>query len=408
LKTRIYIKPFIDDEGSAYVSDWIEITEDVMGLDKLQQQLDNTEFDIGIFRAANCKVKLRNDHGRYGAVNTIESIFKYRRGGSKMRVTWEPGDDPIYCNFFFAGDPDAIVSEEVTAFEGILDDTQSKSPIEEQTIDFLIQGYENLLGQLKVPFSSISNGDSFESVIFAIVNQAPLNSFVTVSLANISVGISTTIDDKTSLENKTCLEALKSILLASSSVLYIKDNVLFVKARTPGTDDSYTFYGWASENGPENILDIDDFRLGEQRILNFVTWKDTNLFAEDTTSIQKYQYRKKEVELDIITNTTKRNSILTTIKDEYRDPKREFILKCFLEQKTLELFLLDKVIVDYPPEYVTRDDENVAIYGIGQYGIDYYADAITRLSIESSARFKIMSRKVDFLGGFIEFGLREI
>jgi hypothetical protein len=403
---HVYIKPYADDQGSAYGS-WTEVSDDVVSINTLSQQLDNTDYDIGVFRSSNCKVKFRNDHGLYGPIGTLETMFKYRRGTSKVKVTWEPGDTPLICGFFLAGAPTAILSEEVDVFEGILDDTTSKSPIDEQTIEFLIQGYESVLADMAAP-TSIANGDTLASAIYAILNQAPFNQYVTVSLANIVTGAVVTIDDVTKLANKTCLEALKLILFPSSSVLYVKNNIAYVAPRTPGADLAYSFYGWASVNGLENIINIDNFTTGENRIYNYLTWNNTSLLSQDATSVQLNGVQKKEVTLDIITDNTKRTTLLNAIRDEFKDKKREMHLTAKLEDSTLVLGLLDRVLVDYPAEYVVKDNEAVAIYGIGTYGVNYYAEPITRLQIETTARFKILARKVDFVNQTIQFQLREI
>jgi hypothetical protein len=40
--------------------------------------------------------------------------------------------------------------------------------------------------------------------------------------------------------------------------------------------------------------------------------------------------------------------------------------------------------------------------------VDYYADSLFHLTIDASARFKIMSRKIDFKNEVISFALREV
>jgi hypothetical protein len=407
-KWRVYLKPYADDAGSSYEADWRDVTDDILNIGQLSQQLDNTDYDIGVFRSANTKIRLRNDHGRYGPAGELQSIFKYRRGGVKARITWQDGDEELYCGFFDAGSALAILADEEEVFEGLLDDNTTKSNIDEQTVEFNLQGYESILRQLIVPYSSISNGNSIEAVIYAICNQAPLNQYVTVLLANISCGQTETIDDKTSLENKTGLEALSDILLASSSVLYVEENVLYVKARTAEADVSYYFYGPGSLNGIENLLEINAYRTGENRILNFITWKDTTLQSSSAASIAKYGYRKADISSDIITNGTKRQAMLDAVRDEFSLGKVEFELVCPVTFETIHLFLLDRISVDYPTEATNPDARPIAIYGAGEYDVDYYAEEIFRLSISAATPFKVMSRIIDFAKQTMELSLREV
>lgn len=405
-KFRLYLAPYADDAGSGY-GDFQDVTEDVLSFGSLQQQLDNTEYDIGIFRASNCRVKFRNDHGLYGPAGTIDSIFKFRRGGTRARITWQAGDEDLVCGFFDAGEPGAVLSEERTVFEGIVDDNAAKSPIDEQSIEFLLQGYEAWLGQMLVP-TSLVNGTPISQVIYAICNQAPFTNPVTVLQSNITCGMDVACDDVSALAGQTCREALSELLEGSNSVLYIRDNVLYVAPRTANAGLAYTFYGWASLNGVENIIDIDNYRAGEQRVINYVAWGDGSVAAEEGASVAAYGYRKKEVTVDAVTNNTNRAALVAAIRNEFAYPKQEFDLKCRIDDETLELYLLDRIAVDYPSEYVVRDGTSFAIYGIGTYGVDFYATPLTRLEIDPALRFKVMSRKIDIQAQVIIFGLREI
>lgn len=406
--THVYLKPFIDDAGSGYVADWIEVSKDVSELGTLTQALDNTEYEVGVFRASNVKLSLLNHHGYYSDVGNVDTIFKYTRARSLVKITWEPGNHPLIAGFFNADDPDAIASEEITVFEGLLDDVGTQQKIDDADVDFQVLGYEALLNELVVPYSSIANGDSQAAAIYAMLNQSPFNARVTVALANISTGAAATIDDKSDLENKTVLEALKQILVATSSVLWIENNVVYVAPRTASSTVAYTFYGQGAIDGIENIVSIDQYRSGVNKIRNFWTWKDTTLAVGDTSSRNKYGTQKREIDLPIITDTTKRTTLLTACKDEFANQKREMLLEGFVDVNTLALFLLDRVVVDYPSVALPNENNPLAVYEIGEYDQDYYAEELIPLTIESSARFKIMTRQIDFKKETVKFQLREI
>jgi hypothetical protein len=405
---KTYLKPFADDTGSAYATDWIDITDDVGEYGGLTQALDNTEYEVGVFRTANLKLSLLNHHGKYSDVGGVYSLFRYKRSDSLIKVTWQPGNHPLVCGFFTAGSPDAILSEEVTLFEGMLSDIATQSKIDDADIDFQVLGYESLLAQMTVPYSSISNGNSLATAIYTCLNQSPFNTRVTVSSGNITTGASATIDDKADLENKTVLEALKTMLLASNSVLYIRDNVVYVGPRTASTDLEFTFYGPGASAGIENIDDITNFRIGLNKIRNYWTWKNTTLVQQDTSSVTLYGVQKREINLAIITNTTKRNTLLSALLAEFQDVKREMIVETAMTPSTLALYLLDKVSVDYPSVALVNENEAAALYGIGEYDVNYYADELLTVTIEDTARFKIMSRVLDFKNEVIKFALREV
>jgi hypothetical protein len=407
-RVRVWLKPFADDTGSAYATSWLEVSDDVVSLGGLQQSLDMTEYDLGIFRANAMKVSLRNNHGKYSDVPAVESVFKYKRGESLMKLTWEPGDHDLVPGFFIAGNPDAIVTEPLTVFEGVVNDDASTVAVDDIRANFQLLGYESLLQNLIVPYSSISNGDSLSTVLYQCLNQAPFNQRVTVSLVNIVAGTSVTIDDKTKLENKTVIEALKLLLLPANSVLYIRNGVVYVAGRTAGASLAYTFYGAGSSNGMDNILSIADFRNGRNRVLNFATWKDTSLYAQDATSVIKYGTQKKEISFDPITDNTKRTTIITAIKDEFKLPKRELSLETWIDPDRLNLFLLDQIALDYLPPIVPTENLQTAIFERDYYESKYYAEELYQFTIEATARFKVIGRNVSFVDETITLILREI
>ena len=53
-------------------------------------------------------------------------------------------------------------------------------------------------------------------------------------------------------------------------------------------------------------------------------------------------------QIDEITNTGKRQSILDEQRDQFKDKKQEFDLTTFVNYDNLELQILDRVNVDYP------------------------------------------------------------
>ena len=124
---------------------------------------------------------------------------------------------------------------------------------------------------------------------------------MTVSAGNISVGQDQVPDSIAELEETTVKEALDLLLEASNSVVYVDvtDQTVYVKPRTAAASVSHTFYGQASDNGSESIVNIQNVRTGLNRTFNFWKWKDTTTTAKDTTSITNYGVRKKELDNDL-------------------------------------------------------------------------------------------------------------
>lgn len=403
---RVYVKPFLDD--GTYAADFQEITKDVVSVGDPKQAIDNTDFDVGVIKSSGMNIVLRNDHGLYSGEETLRSIFRYSRKNSIIKVTWDYRDYDLIAGFFTAGSEP--LGGEYELFRGLINDITSASDIKKQQATFTVLGFETLLDEIEVPFSTINNGDLLSSVIYKCLNQAPFTTSITVSALNISLGTDVAIDDKTNLENKTVGQVLKNILLAGNAVLYIKNLTVYVTSRTPSATVAKTFYGQASNLGIENIINIPKIRDGLNRVFNLWTWKDTSTDVRDTTSLTHYGVRPKDMSLDLINDgsTSKITTILTANKTEFAFPKIELDLEVALDYETAALNILDRVAIDYPTVAIPYDGGELPRYGLVKYGEVRYPYTQWTLTIDISTNFKIMNRKVNIKKQTMSFGLREI
>ncbi len=402
---RVYIKPF-DDAGD-YESSWTEVTEDVdsSGLGAIKQTLDNTEYDVGILKNANLQITLVNISGRYSDVGTAGSIFKFRRSASQVRITWEIMPLGLVCGFFTCGN--AYISEEITIFEGLLDDQALKQEVDDQNLTFSVLGKESILDEVECPFASLSAGDTFETIIFDCLNQTRITELLTVDASNIECSVDSVTDAIADLENKTVKEVLELILLYSNSVLYVVDNVIYVKPRTATVDVKKTFYGQGARDGLENIIDISDYRSGLNRVFNFWTWQDTDLVSSDATSLQRYGVRKKEIKTTLITDNTKRGVILASLKDEFRNPKIELLLRVPIDYATIALKVLDRIAIDYPNVAIPSSGD-IPLWDLAVWDSAVYPLETLPISIDASTNFKILSKDIDTSNHELVFYVREI
>jgi hypothetical protein len=400
---RVYIKPFLD--SGEYAPDFIEVTNDVISLSDISLAIDNTEFDVGVVKNNGVTLKLRNDQARYSDADNIKSIFRSRRKDSIVKITWDIRNYDLICGFFSPGNEPLGGEEEV--FQGLLFDVTSISDIRQQNASFKILAFESVLDAIEVPFSSISNGDLFSDIFLTLLDQAPFNTYVTVDAANINPGIDVAIDDKASLEAQTVGEVLSDLLLASNSVLYLKNNTVYVTAREETPDVKKIFYGQASNLGIENLIDIPKIRDGVNRIFNFWNWEETTLVVRDTSSIDLYGVRKKVLSTEIITNNTKRSNILTANRDEFAFPKLEIELVAPFEYSTLALQILDKVQIDHPTIY-TANGEVLARYNMSNYGAARYAFNLLAFTLNTNQSFKVLSKKIKTQNNTVSFLLREV
>lgn len=399
---RVYIKPF--NELGEY-SDWIEVTEDIEGnsIGAIQQNLDNAEYDVGVFRNSNLQLKLRNEHGRYSDVDVEQSIFRFKRSDSLVRVTWELMENGPFCGL--AEVDDAILSEEIDVFVGLLEDRSAAMDADSHMVQFGVLGRESILDRELVPFSSISNGDLLSEVLETCLNQAKITALL--EIGEITCGTDVTIDDKSSLENKTVREAVNAILVLANSVMRIDGDAIRVTPRTAGADVKFTFYGQGSSNGPENITAIKGIKNGLSRTFNYWTWKDTTLFSRNVDSIEKYGVFKKEISHEIITNDIKRQLILDNLRDEFSLPKQEFELHAKFDYGSAEIDLLDRTSIDYPIVYVPSGD-TIPICGIAICGEALLPKGLWSFQVASTDHYKVLGKTITAADSKLKLLLREI
>ncbi len=404
---RVYLKTF--ESAGVYQSEYTEISDDVLKLSNIKQNLDSSEYNVGVFRFASVKITLRNDVGKYLDSSSIRSIFPVKRQDSKIKVTFDENPKDLCVGFFYAGECGPL-NDEVTIFEGLLTEITESSNIDEQEVSFDVLGFESIFDRVTVPYSSVGATDSISTVIETLLNQTEITDLLTVSGSNINPGLDQALDAKNDLENKTVKEALDSeeLLLLSSSVLRIENGAVLVTSREPTSETLFNFYGQASSLGAENILDVKGFRYGINRVFNFWSWDDTSLTATEPTSISTYGVRKKELSSDLITDTTKRQNILDQNRDDFGTPKIELTLTTKLDNETLALKLLDKVDIDYPTVFVAESGETLPVWGQVKWGGFKWPLGKWSLTLNQLTKFKIVARQINVRDETISFELREV
>ncbi len=401
---RVYIKPF-DDAGN--YGEWVDITSDVdkSSLSMIEQSLDNSEYDIGVFRSGSLNITLRNNHGRYSDVGGDRSVFRYKRSDSQIKITWETAEDGPYCGLVRCGE--FSLSEEIDLFVGLINDDSLSMDLDQQKVSFRVLGRESIFARAVVPISSIANGDLVSEVILAILDQSTITDLLTVDSGNISLGTDQLIDSITDLETRTVQEALNTLLLISNSVIYIDGDSVIVAPRTATAEVQYNFYGQASLGNPENIQGIKSIKNGVARIFNYLSWSETATVSQDTSSVTKYGVRKRALSTPLITDSGKRSDILSAILEEFKDPKQEFDLYTPLNYQTVAIRLLDRMSIDYPTVYVETVNA-LPICGIAVCGEAVLPKAIWAFKLFPEDHYKIIGRGVDTQRSLMKFRMRAI
>jgi hypothetical protein len=264
--------------------------------------------------------------------------------------------------------------------------------------------------------TQIVPGMTVLTAIYNCCNQAPFNALVTVSLSNMTAasGLSgITIDDSTKFSpDQTALDAVSKLLLAIDAVMYVNGGICYVAPRTVAAGTAYPFYGAGSLGGNDDVLDIQNYSSGIAKLWNYWTWDTsvaTSQFVQNISSVAQYQKLVNSVKPDFITNSSNQPTILNAYLTEYGVPKREFdIVTPFQAQALANLFLLSPVSIDVPGTLLNPPNQNVAYYGQGTYGVDYYADTNNQLFILPTDTFKIMGIKYKFSDQTVTYSVRAI
>jgi len=350
-----------------------------------------------------------NTDGRFNTADNAESIFRFTRNNSLIKLEWDVLPEPLSVGFHPAGRFPCSARQTIGEF--LLHDDSLKGRAVNEAVKFKAFSKTVLFSQEIVPFSSISNGDLLSAILLTILDQTVITRHLTVTAANISVGIDATIDDKAvgDLENKTVYEALKKILLFSNSVLYIDiNNNVIVTPRTASATSQFTFNGPESLTGTENIIDLFNYRSGLNQVFNFITVKDTSVKSRDESSITKFGIRKKEVQFLPVTNTAKRQAACDAVRDEFGSIKQEMFIRVPMNYPELDLKVLDKVNVDYPARVVRIDGQQLALYGSAEYDVSRYAEEVKDIEISTDVDFKILKTIADWDAETITYEIREV
>lgn len=390
-------------------SDFIDITEDVIesSIGDIKQSLESNEFDVGKITFDSIKLELRNEDSKYSEATNPVSIFPLKRDRSIIKIEWDINSDGIYCGNFFCGE--TFLSESRVVFKGLLEENTTVFDVESQNVKFKILGLDSIINKVDTPFASLDLADNFNTLIYKILNQPEITKFFVVEQSNINCKLNLTCDNISSLENTKCLEALQEILLMSNSILFIKDNICFVKGRNVDAVSSFTFYGPSSDEGIENITNISEYSIGLNRCWNFFTWRDTTIVQKFVDSIDLYGIRKKEFDSELITDNGKRIAILNSYLNEFGFPKTELTLTVPMTTQIADLSFLNKINIDYPSMVLPSVGQLSARYNQAKYDEqDTYAEVINSLFISVSEEWKILNRTIRTKNHEIDFKIRRV
>jgi len=389
-------------------SDFEDITSDVVesSLGTLKQTLEANDLDIGKITFGGIKLVLRNETAKYSEAVNASSIFPLKRDESIIQIEWDRNEDGMHCGNSFCGH--TFLSDNRVVFKGLLEDNVSSFEVDSQLQKFSILSMDSIVNKVDTPFSSLLLADTAEELLFKILDQVKITQFFTVDALNISVPNNIAMDDISSLENTDCLEAIQEILLIGNAIMFVKDDVIYIRSREEDPTSTHIFYGPSSDLGIESIHNISSYSAGLNRCFNFWTWKGTSVVQKFQDSIDKNGLRKKQLDSELVTDTGKITAILLSYLTEFGFPKTEMNLTVPMTTPTSDLTFLNKINIDYPSDVLPVKDEVTSRYGQAVYGESRYARTINSLFISIDQEWKILNITTNTKSHILTYKIREV
>lgn len=401
---KVYLKPFTIT--GQYQSEFIDVTDYVERLGDITIDSDSSGYDIGVYRNSGFQLTLNNRDGLFSDIESPNTMFKFKRGDSIVKVTYDIADFVLKttaATSFY----DQYVSNEVTLFEGLLNDESLTEEVRKESVSFRVIGFESLFSE-KVVFPNYVLGDDIETMIYKTLNISRITDLLTISASNITANVNQTPDVIDQAESKTVKAVLDELLLLSNSILYIENRVVYVVPRQAGATLEFTFYGPNALTGVENIDDIKNISNGKNKMFNFFSWKDSTQTAARNMSLNKYGTRVKEISSEYYTNTTKQFNVMEALLEEFGFPKQEMDVQTKLTYSSLDLQILDRVNMDYPLQFIESEGFDFPICGIAICGQAVLPKAIFSFSKDPSKNFKIIKKTISPEKRLISFRIREV
>lgn len=378
---------------STYASQ-IEVTEfiSIDGIQSIVASIDSTDYSIGVFTFGDIQLKGMNVDGYFNTEEDYRSIFKFSRDLCKVEVHFQNTSGDLIV---FKG----IINDEATVLDGIA-----------QTIDFRVLSQDSILRNSNVSSGSISDGMTTKAALTVILDVPQITSVLNFNIANINPFIDFTIDNGAAFDNMPSRDAVNEILLATNSIMIIDGSSnIIVRDRDPtlATNPITSLYGPYDIQRRENIISLQDYNTGKQRMFNAV--KVNSFEAQSLPLIETFGYRKKEITLAWVTDSNKEQRIAEALLAEFAAPKIEFavVVPAYIARDTQ---LLDLFSVNYPLRYRPVAGTFMPIIGITKIGASGYPlpEVHGSFSIPDNIGFKVIEKSEDPSSFEITLKLRQI
>lgn len=368
---QVYMTPLIDPDN---YGDEIDITDYIIAqnLKSIKKNTDSDDYVIGDYLLGTVDMTCVNYNGEFNEGDP-RSLFPFKRDHAKIKIDYY--DDASTSSISFKG----LVSDEGT------------STNDNDTAKIRVLALDSILRKVQVQSGVLSNGDFFSGAIKLLLNNTAITSVLTYDPAEIEVELDLAIDDVSPFNGISTWEAIKQLLIASNSVIYVDNETVKVKTRQENTGEISYFYGPGDTLDRENMIKITGLNNGAHRIFNSVKINDTTY--SDETSVDWFGLSRKAFTLDFITDSDKELSIAVNLVKQFRYPRQEFKLTCST-QLANQIAFFDTIGVSHPVQARPYRTTNMPLWDSAKYdtATDVYPVDFGGTKIDSQLAFQIIQR----------------
>lgn len=369
---KVYLTPLVDKD---VYGEEVEISDLVQaaGLQSIKKNTDSEDYAIGEYLIGTVNLTCTNYKGEFNESDP-RSFFPLKRDLAKIKVVY-------FDN----------LTDSSASFKGLITDEGTRLNAESELINIRVLALDSILRKVQVTDGRIEAGDLFSDAIKSILNVSAITSILTYDANEIEVDLDLAIDDESFFNEISTWDALKSLLIASNSVVYVDDETIKVKTRDEDTGQISYFHGSGDTLDRENIIKISEYNNGGHRIFNSVIINST-VYSDDT-SVGWFGLRQDDFTLSFITDTDKETLIARQLVNQFRYPRIEFMLTC----KTLlanQIDFFDTIGVSHPVRSRPWKSTDAPMWDTAKYDTtsDVYPVDFGGVKIDGRLAFQIIQR----------------
>ena len=375
---QVLITPLVDigtygDELD--ITSEIDISDEIKdrGIGRISREIDNGDYDIGVFTYGDITLTAFNLGGRFNPPGDPASIFLHSRDKAKVKINYLD-----------------ILGNITISFHGLINEEATRQNILENEIKFKVLSIDSIMRKIKINSGQVGDGELASVAVNRLLGQVEVISVLNYLRDNVNLDTDIVIDNGGWFSNKSLKEGLDALMVATNSVLFTDGLDLIVGPRRESST-VHTFYGAGDLQGRENIEAIRNLNSGLHRTFNSIVIGD--LEVSDDLNINFFGLRQKKISLDFITNIQSRNKIATRLLEYFKVPKTEMEITVSTES-SLKVKMLDSIVIHAPRELVPAEGERyLTPLASFKIGVTKLPRIVRDFDIDPLALFKVIGIK---------------